>query len=46
MPPDLGAWVPEDDVAHLVVAAGEQVPLGAFEVSDGKPQYHPRQMLA
>jgi transposase len=49
LPPDLKAWVPEDDLAHFVVAAVERVPLGAFEVAvrpGGKPQYHPRLMLA
>ncbi len=49
MPPDLKSWLPEDDVAHFVVAAVERVPLGAFEVpgrTGGKPQYHPRLMLA
>lgn len=28
LPPDLKAWLPEDDVAHFVVAAVERVPLG------------------
>ena len=49
LPPDLKAWLPEDDLAHFVVAAVERVPLGAFQVADragGKPQYHPRLMLA
>lgn len=49
LPPDLKAWVPEDDLAHFVVAAVERVPLAAFQVADragGKPQYHPRLMLA
>ena len=49
MPPDLKAWLPEDDLAHFVVAAVERVPLGAFEVprrTGGKPQCHPRLMLA
>ena len=48
LPPDLEAWLPQDDLAHFVVAAVERVPLGAFEVaarSGGKPQYHPRLML-
>ena len=43
------ALLPEDDLAHFVVAAVERVPLGAFEVaarSGGKPQYHLRLMLA
>jgi transposase len=49
LPPDLKAWLPEDDLAHFVVAAVERVPLAAFEVTarpGGKPQYHPRLMLA
>ena len=49
LPPDLKAWLPEDDLAHFVVAAVERVPHGAFEVAartGGKPQYHPRLMLA
>ena len=49
LPPDLKAWLREDDLAHFVVAAVERVPLGAFEVAaraGGKPQYHPRLMLA
>ena len=49
LPPDLKAWLPEDDLAHFVVAAAERVPLGTFEVAlraGGKPQYHPRLMLA
>jgi len=49
LPPDLKAWLPEDDLAHFVVAAVDRVPLGAFAVpgrTGGKPQYHPRLMLA
>ncbi len=49
LPPDLKAWLPEDDLAHFVVAAVERVPLAAFAVADragGRPQYHPRLMLA
>jgi Transposase domain (DUF772) len=49
LPPDLKAWVPEDDLAHFVVAAVKRVPFAAFQVADragGKPQYHPRLMLA
>ena len=47
--PDLRSWVPADDVVHFIVAAVERVPLGAFRVPErtgGKPQYHPRLMLA
>ena len=49
LPPDLKDWLPEDDLAHFVVAATERVPLGAFQVPErtgGKPQYHPQLMLA
>ncbi|WP_174247830.1 transposase, partial [Acidisoma sp. S159] len=49
LPPDMKAWLPEDDLAHFVVAAVERVPVGAFEVparAGGKPQYYPRLMLA
>jgi len=49
LPPELKEWLPEDDVAHFVVAAVERVPLGAFKVAEragGKPHYHPRLMLA
>ena len=49
LPPDLKDWLPDDDVAHFVVAAVERVPLGAFKAAEpagGKPQYHPRLMLA
>jgi transposase len=55
LPPDLKDRVPEDDLAHFVVAAVERVErverveLGAFEVDHrggGKPQYHSRMMLA
>ena len=49
LPPDLKSWLPDDDLAHFVVAAVERVPLVAFEVpgrAGGKPQYPPRLMLA
>lgn len=49
LPPELTDWLPADDVAHFIVAAAERVPLTSFQVSDrsgGKPQYHPRLMLA
>src|ERR1700733_2879291 len=49
LPPDLKAWLPEDVLAHFVVAAVERVPLGSFLVAGrtgGKAQYHPRLMLA
>ena len=49
LPPDLRSWIPADDVVHFVVAAVERVPLGSFQVPErtgGKPQYHPRLMLA
>jgi transposase len=49
LPPDLKEWLPEDDLAHFVVAAVERVPIGAFDVAaraGGRPQYHPQLMLA
>ena len=49
LPPDLKDWLPEDDIAHFVVAAAERVRLGSFRTNaqaGGKPQYHPRLMLA
>jgi transposase len=49
LPPDLKDWLPEDDVAHFIVAAVERVRLAAFRTNPqagGKPQYHPRLMLA
>ena len=42
-------WLPDDDLAHFVIAAAERVSMSAFQVNDrnsGKPQYHPRMMLA
>ena len=49
LPPDMRDWLPEDDLAHFVVAAVERVPLGSFQAkaaASGKAQYHPRLMLA
>jgi transposase len=49
LPPDLKDWLPEDDIAHFIVAAVERVRLGTFQTNPqagGKPQYHPRLMLA
>jgi transposase len=49
LPPDLKDWLPQDDIAHFIVAAVERVRLGAFHSNaraGGKPQYHPRLMLA
>jgi transposase len=49
LPPDLKDWLPEDDLGHFIVAAAERVRLGAFRTNrqaGGKPQYHPRLMLA
>jgi transposase len=48
LPPDLKDWLPEDDIAHFIVAAVERVRLGSFRTNPqagGKPQYHPRLML-
>lgn len=49
LPPDLGDWVPEDDLAHFVIEAMERVRIDAFQVNwrgTAKAQYHPRLMLA
>ena len=49
LPPDLKEWLPADDLAHFVVAAVERLPLTSFPLNPqagGKPQYHPRLMLA
>ena len=49
LPPDLKDWLPADDLAHFVVAAVERLPLTSFPLNPqagGKPQYHPRLMLA
>ena len=49
LPPDLRDWIPEDDLAHFVIAAVERVDLGAFKVNHrgtGSAQYHLRMMLA
>ena len=49
LPPDLKRWLPEDDLAHFVLAAVDRVALSSFRVKarpGGKPQYHPRLMLA
>ncbi len=49
LPPDMKDWLPEDDLAHFVIAAAERVSMSVFQVNDrnsGKPQYHPRMMLA
>ncbi|MGH9486946.1 MAG: transposase [Terriglobales bacterium] len=49
LPSDLKDWLPEDDIAHFIVAAVDWVRLSAFLTNPqagGKPQYHPRLMLA
>jgi transposase len=49
LPPDLKDWLPEDDIAHFIVAAVDRVRLNTFWTNPqagGKPQYHPRLMLA
>lgn len=48
LPPDLNEWVADDDLAHFIVEAVEQVSMHSFHVSrtgSGKAQYHPRMML-
>ena len=49
LPPDLRDWLPEDDLAHVVLETVERVPLEHFKVNvrgTGSAQYHPRMMLA
>lgn len=49
LPPDLKDWIPEDDLAHFVLAAVERVDITHFKVNargTGDAQYHPRMMLA
>jgi hypothetical protein len=49
LPPALKDWLPEDDIAHFIEAAVERVRMGTFRLNPqagGKPQYHPRLMLA
>jgi transposase len=49
LPPDMKDWLPEDDLAHFVIAAAERVSMSAFKINDrnsGKPQYYPPMMLA
>jgi len=49
LPPDLKDWLPEDDLAHFIVAAVDRARLGAFRTNrqaGGEPQYHPRLLLA
>ncbi|NJL50462.1 MAG: transposase [Blastochloris sp.] len=49
LPPDLKEWLPDDDLAHFVIAAAERTPLAAFKINDrnsGSAQYHPHMMLA
>src|SRR4051794_13228681 len=49
LPPDLKDWLASDDVAHFIVAAVERGCMTSFQVparTGGKPQYHPRLMLA
>ena len=49
LPIDLAEWVPTDDLAHFIAEAVEHVEIAAFKVNwagSGKPQYHPRMMLA
>ncbi len=49
LPPGMKDWLPGDDLAHFVIAAADRVPMTAFQVNDrnsGRPQYHPRMILA
>jgi hypothetical protein len=45
LPPDLREWVPDDDLAHFVLAAVERVEIAAFKDNlrgTGKAQYKRR----
>ena len=33
LPPELKDWLPEDDIAHFIVAAVQRVRLGAFRTN-------------
>jgi transposase len=49
LPPDIGDWIPKDDIVHFVIEAAQMVPLENFvfnEKGTGKAQYHPKMMLA
>src|SRR4051794_38357745 len=49
LPPDLKDWLPEDDLAHFIVAAAERGRLRAFRANrqaGGKAQFHPRAKVA
>jgi len=49
LPPDLRDWVPQDDMAHFVIEAAEEMRLGTLKVNrrgSGSRQYPPRMMLA
>ncbi len=37
LPPDLKDWLPDDDLAHFVIAAAERVSMSAFRIR-GCPQ--------
>lgn len=30
LPPDLKAWIPDDDLTHFIMAAVERIPIRAF----------------
>jgi len=49
LPPDLRDWVPEDDLAHFVIAAVDRLPLETFRVNwrgSGSAQHPPHMMLS
>ncbi len=35
LPSDLKDWLPGDDLAHVIIAAVDRVPMGAFKVTTG-----------
>jgi transposase len=49
LPLDMREWLPDDDLAHFVIAAADRIEISAFKVNErgtGKRQYHPRMMVA
>ncbi len=49
LPPDLREWLPDDDVAHLIIAAVDRVDIRHFKVNErgtGSAQYHPHVLLS
>jgi hypothetical protein len=45
LPPDMRDWLPQDDLAHFVVAAVERVPLGSFQAKAAASGVPSRRLL-